>query len=359
MSRLTGRPATGAFCGSWPASDTSRRSMPGLPDRWSGVSISPTISTARTAWGRWSRSNPTRRWRMGSSAEAIVDHVMTSDPGTVTLAVTGPMTNVALALRQEPAIAARLKRIVAMGGARAEGGNITASAEYNIWADPEAAHEVLSSDVEVVMLGLDVTHQVRTPDAVIQTIRTIGTPAAEACAAMLDYGQYTARKWGEGQEGPMHDPCVIAYILRPDLFELRPCTIQVETVSDLTRGHTQVEFRVPAGHDAAQLGRAGRSGRRVRPHRPGAEAVGMKIAVLGSINLDIVASGAPLPRAGETVSGATLAQHPGGKGANQAYAALRLGADTVLFGRVGERRLRRAGAGAARTGRGGPRPCPD
>jgi purine nucleosidase len=197
----------------------------------------------------------------GSSAEAIVDHVMTSDPGTVTLAVTGPMTNVALALRQEPAIAARLKRIVAMGGARAEGGNITASAEYNIWADPEAAHEVLSSDVEVVMLGLDVTHQVRTPDAVIQTIRTIGTPAAEACAAMLDYGQYTARKWGEGQEGPMHDPCVIAYILRPDLFELRPCTIQVETVSELTRGHTQVEFRVPTGQTRHSWGvRADRDG---------------------------------------------------------------------------------------------------
>ncbi|HRH19347.1 MAG TPA: nucleoside hydrolase [Brevundimonas sp.] len=186
----------------------------------------------------------------GSSAEAIVHHVMTSEPGTITLAVTGPMTNVALALRQDPAVAGRLKRIVAMGGSRSEGGNITASAEYNIWADPEAAHEVLSSGVEVVMLGLDVTHQVRTPDAVIETIRTIGTPAAEACAAMLDYGQYTARKWGEGQEGPMHDPCVIAYILRPDLFELRSCTIQVETVSDLTRGHTQVEFRVPA--DTAQ-----------------------------------------------------------------------------------------------------------
>ncbi|MBN8552410.1 MAG: nucleoside hydrolase [Caulobacterales bacterium] len=182
----------------------------------------------------------------GTSAQAIVHHVMTSEPGTITLAVTGPMTNVALALRQEPAVAGRLKRIVAMGGSRTEGGNITASAEYNIWADPEAAHEVLTAAVEVVMMGLDVTHQVRTPDAVIETIRAIGSPAASACAAMLDYGQYTARKWAEGQEGPMHDPCVIAYILKPELFELRACAIQVETVSELTRGHTQVEFRVPA-----------------------------------------------------------------------------------------------------------------
>lgn len=184
---------------------------------------------------------------VGSSADAIVRHAMDAEPGTVTLAVTGPMTNVALALRQEPAVATRLKRIVAMGGSRAEGGNITASAEYNIWADPEAAHEVLSSPAQVVMLGLDVTHQVRTPDAVIDTIRAIGTPAAQACASMLDYGQYTARKWQEGQEGPMHDPCVIAYILKPELFEMRACSIQVETQSALTRGHTQVEFRVPDG----------------------------------------------------------------------------------------------------------------
>jgi len=182
----------------------------------------------------------------GTSAEAIVEHVIASAPGTVTLAITGPMTNVALALRQEPAVADRLKCIVAMGGSRSEGGNITASAEYNIWADPEAAHEVLSSPAKVVMMGLDVTHQVRTPDAVIETIRAIGTPAAAATAAMLDYGQYTARKWREGQEGPMHDPCVIAYILKPELFTLRPCDIHVETVSDLTRGHTQVEFRVEA-----------------------------------------------------------------------------------------------------------------
>lgn len=179
------------------------------------------------------------------SAEAIVREVMQAEPGTITLAITGPMTNVALAFRQEPAVTARLKRIVAMGGSRSEGGNITASAEYNIWADPEAAHEVLSAEVEVVMLGLDVTHQVRTPDSVIEVIRAIGTPAAKGTASMLDYGQYTARKWREGQEGPQHDPCVIAYILKPELFEVRPCDIKVETVSDLTRGHTQVEFRLP------------------------------------------------------------------------------------------------------------------
>lgn len=183
---------------------------------------------------------------VATSAQAIVSHVMASQPGEITLAVTGPMTNVALALRQEPEVARRLKRIVAMGGSRSEGGNITASAEYNIWADPEAADEVLKAPVEVVMMGLDVTHQVRTPDAIIETIRAIGTPASEATAAMLDYGQYTARKWREGQEGPMHDPCVIAYVLKPELFEVRPCAIQVETSSELTRGHTQVEFRVPA-----------------------------------------------------------------------------------------------------------------
>lgn len=178
------------------------------------------------------------------AADAIVRHVMAAAPGEITLAVTGPMTNVALALRQQPAVAGRLKRIVAMGGSRSEGGNITASAEYNIWADPDAADEVLSSEAEVVMMGLDVTHQVRTPDAVIPVIRAIGTPAAEATASMLEFSQGTARRFMEGEESPMHDPCVIAFILRPDLFETRPCEIKVETVSELTRGHTQVEFRL-------------------------------------------------------------------------------------------------------------------
>lgn len=181
---------------------------------------------------------------VGASEQAIVDIVMESEPDSITLAVTGPMTNVALALRREPAVARRLKRIVAMGGSRSEGGNITASAEYNIWADPDAAAEVLAAPVEVVLLGLDVTHQVRTPDAVIETIRAIGTPAAQATASMLDFAQGTARRYREGQEGPMHDPCVIAWILKPELFQLEPCEIRVETQSDLTRGHTQVEFRI-------------------------------------------------------------------------------------------------------------------
>src|SRR5262249_11744186 len=98
---------------------------------------------------------------LGASAKAIVELVMARPPGSVTLAATGPLTNLALALRLEPAIAGRLGPVVVMGGARAEGGNITASAEYNIHADPHAAEEVFAAGLaNLTVIGLDATHQV-------------------------------------------------------------------------------------------------------------------------------------------------------------------------------------------------------
>lgn len=179
--------------------------------------------------------------------EGAVDALirLTSAPGdSVTVGVLGPMTNLATAMRRNPGLAGRLKRVVAMGGARTEGGNITASAEYNIFADPHAAAEVLASGVEVVMLGLDATHQVRVPDDRIAAIRAIGSPSAEAAAELLDFSQGTARRFTEERDSPLHDPCVIAWLLQPDLFTLKPCRIEVETASPLTQGHTAVEFRI-------------------------------------------------------------------------------------------------------------------
>jgi purine nucleosidase len=161
----------------------------------------------------------------------------------VTLAVTGPLTNIATAFERAPDIKTRVGQIVLMGGARSEGGNITASAEYNIYAEPDAAAVVFASGCPLVILGLDATHQVRGTSERIARIHALDNPVANLSADTLMFSNTLPGNMEGATGAPLHDPCVIAYLLKPDLFTLRPCSIRVETVSDLTRGHTAVEFR--------------------------------------------------------------------------------------------------------------------
>lgn len=179
----------------------------------------------------------------GGAVEAIVEAVMARPVKTVSLAVLGPLTNLALALRAEPRLAERLGPVAVMGGARSEGGNITASAEFNIWADPEAAVEVLASACDVTLFGLDVTHQVRATEARIAALEALGTEPGRAAASMMRFSQRVEREIVGWEAPPIHDLCPVAWMIRPELFILRPCHIAVETASDLTRGHTAVEFR--------------------------------------------------------------------------------------------------------------------
>ena len=180
----------------------------------------------------------------GHGVDALINAVMAREPGTVALAVLGPMTNLALALRREPTIARRLGPVAVMGGARSEGGNITPSAEFNVWADPEAADEVMRSGCAITMFGLDATHQVRATEARIAAIAAIASPRADTAAAMMQFSQQVERKIVGWDAPPVHDVCPVAWLLKPDLFELKPCKIAVEFQSELTRGHTSVEFRV-------------------------------------------------------------------------------------------------------------------
>lgn len=182
----------------------------------------------------------------GSAVDAIVRIVMEAPAKSVALAVMGPMTNVALALRAEPRLAERLGPVVVMGGARSEGGNITASAEFNIWADPDAAAEVFASGCEMVVFGLDATHQVRATEERIAALEAVGNAPADMAAAMVRFSQRIERTIVGWDAAPLHDPCTVAWLLKPELFRLQPCRIEVETGSDLTRGHTAVEFRVEA-----------------------------------------------------------------------------------------------------------------
>lgn len=165
----------------------------------------------------------------------------------ITLVVTGPATNVAMALVLEPAIAANIEELVVMGGARGAGGNITASAEFNIFADPHAAHVVLTCGRPVTLFGLDATYQVLSTPARIETLAALGTPAADAVTALLRFSNGLEVDPSRRAGAPLHDPCTIAYLLRPELFVTRPARVSVEIASPLTLGHTAVEFRVGPG----------------------------------------------------------------------------------------------------------------
>jgi purine nucleosidase len=182
----------------------------------------------------------------GHAVDFIAETLRTAEPGAVDVVVIGPMTNVAVAMILDRTLASKIGTIVVMGGARSAGGNITASAEYNIFADPHAAHVVFSSGCDIVALGLDATYQVRATPPRIAAIRVIGTRAARAAADLLDFSNTTEPE--RAVEGaPLHDPCTIAWLLRPELFASRPCYVSVETNSPLTLGHTAVEFRATAG----------------------------------------------------------------------------------------------------------------
>lgn len=159
----------------------------------------------------------------------------------ITLATLGPLTNIAIAMIQEPGIVARISDLVLMGGAIASG-NVTASAEFNIYIDPHAAHVVFTSGVKLSMISLDITHQVITTPQRLAAIRALSTPVAIATANLLEYyGAYDISRYGL-PGGFLHDPCVIAYLLQPDLFTSRHLYVEVETCSELTMGRTVVDL---------------------------------------------------------------------------------------------------------------------
>lgn len=176
------------------------------------------------------------------AVDFIVETVMAHEPGSITLCALGPLTNVALALLREPEIALRVKEIVLMGGGFFEGGNVTPAAEFNIHVDPQAADVVFRSGIPIVMMPLDVTHKALTSRKRVEAFRALGTPVGTATAELLDFFErFDEEKYGT-DGGPLHDPCVIAYLLKPELFWGRYCNVTVEMVSELTMGMTVVDW---------------------------------------------------------------------------------------------------------------------
>jgi len=172
----------------------------------------------------------------------IIDALNAHAPGEITLCCLGPLTNIAMAMVKAPAIVPRIKEIVLMGGGCFEGGNITPAAEFNIYVDPEAADVVFRSGVPITQIPLDVSHSMLTTKARVQRFRDIGNRTGVVTAEMLDFFErFDVNKYG-WDGGPLHDPCVIAYLLKPELFQGRLCNVAVETGSELTRGMTVVDY---------------------------------------------------------------------------------------------------------------------
>ena len=187
-------------------------------------------------------SEPRMKIGAAHAVDFIIDTVMSHPEGALNLCVTGPMTNVAVALAKEPKIAQRLKEIICMGGAMIHG-NITPSAEFNFFVDPTAAEIVFRSGIPLTMLGLDVTHQALTTPQRIDRIRCLGTPVADAAADILTCFSSTGVDEQFGLTGgPVHDACVIAYLLKPDLFEGKACYVEIDTEKTSSPGRSIVDW---------------------------------------------------------------------------------------------------------------------
>ncbi len=166
-----------------------------------------------------------------------------------TVCTLGPLTNIAAAIDRAPEIVSRIDRLVLMGGGFFEGGNRTPAAEFNIYVDPEAAAIVFESGIDLVMMPLDVTHRALTSAERIDAFAALGTAAGDAVAGMLRFFErYDIQRYGTAG-APLHDPTVIAYLLRPDLFTGKRCHVAIETASELTRGMTVVDWWNLLGHE--------------------------------------------------------------------------------------------------------------
>ncbi len=172
----------------------------------------------------------------------IIDTLRREPAQTVTLCALGPLTNLAMAFVKAPDIVGRVQEIVLMGGGLFEGGNTTPAAEFNIYVDPEAADVVFSSGAPITQVPLDVSHFMLGNHARVERFRALGNRTGVATAEMLEFFErFDEAKYG-WDGGPLHDPCVIAWLLKPELFKGKQVNVAIETQSELTRGMTVVDW---------------------------------------------------------------------------------------------------------------------
>ncbi|MCB1444352.1 MAG: nucleoside hydrolase [Rhizobiaceae bacterium] len=185
--------------------------------------------------------SPSIEARDRHGVDFIIDTVR-AHPGEITICALSPLTNLAMALRKAPDIAGKIREIVAMLGAYFEVGNITPTAEFNCYVDPEAADIVLKSGIGTTLLPLDVTHRMRSTPERLGAMRALGNRCGVATAEMLEFSEaFDLEKYGwEG--APLHGPCVPAFMLAPEMFSGRRINVSVELAGALTTGMTVADW---------------------------------------------------------------------------------------------------------------------
>ena len=185
---------------------------------------------------------PTMKLQPQHGVDFLIDTLRRAEPGAVTLCTLGPLTNIGMALVKAPDIVPKVRELVMMGGAYFEVGNTTPAAEFNIYVDPHAADVVLRSGIPITIIPLDVSHKALTTALRIQRFRALGTRCGRAVAEMLEFFErHDVEKYG-ADGGPLHDPGVIAYLLRPALYRGRRVNVAIETGSPLTLGMSVVDW---------------------------------------------------------------------------------------------------------------------
>ncbi|MXX88038.1 MAG: nucleoside hydrolase [Boseongicola sp. SB0677_bin_26] len=209
--------------------------------------LSRPLVTAEHVHGKTGLDGPTlpdpeMPLQQGHAVNFILDTLRSEPAGTVTLVPIGPLTNIARAFQDAPDIMQRVQEVVLMGGAYFEVGNITPTAEFNVYVDPEAADIVFKSGVPLTVMPLDVTHKALITADRVEAFRRMGTRAGKLVAAWTDFFErFDKEKYGS-EGAPLHDPCTIAYLLEPRLFSGRHINVEIETESELTRGMTVADW---------------------------------------------------------------------------------------------------------------------
>ncbi|GGF00516.1 nucleoside hydrolase [Mycetocola zhadangensis] len=182
------------------------------------------------------------------AVDLIIDTVMAAEPGTITLVPTGALTNIAMAARKEPRIVPRVREVVLMGGSVGVG-NTTATAEFNIVIDPEAAHIVFSESWPVTMVGLNLTHHALATPEVAERIAAVDTAPARFVGELIEFFTRTYQQSQGFDAPPVHDPCAVAYVIDPSIMTVRRMPISVELSGALTLGMTVADLRAIAPAD--------------------------------------------------------------------------------------------------------------
>ena len=191
---------------------------------------------------------PTMELDPRHAVDFIIDTIMAADMGDITLVPTGALTNIAMAVRKEPRIVERVKQVVLMGGG-VNIGNWSATSEFNIVIDPEAAHIVFNEPWPLTMVGLDLTHEALATPAVVEAIAAIGTAPSRFVGELLEFFGETYREQQGFEHPPVHDPCAVAFVIDPTVMQVTRVPLDVELAGTLTLGMTVADFRAPAPAD--------------------------------------------------------------------------------------------------------------